>query len=76
MTHKEVFKWFELYFPIYAGDKIDTWFQNGKNSIRVRQTNGQEFIFTFNNHKDWKFETLGSFVDHTMTGGKPNGQND
>ena len=41
MTHNEVFKWFELYFPIYAGDKIDTWFQNGKNSIRVRQTNGR-----------------------------------
>lgn len=58
MSHNEVYKWFELYFPIYAGNKVVTWFQNGKNSIRIRQTNGQEFTFTFNNQKDWKLERL------------------
>lgn len=63
MTHNEFFKWFELHFPNYAGDKIDTWFQNGKNSIRIRQTNGQEFIFTFNGHRNWKFETKGGKVN-------------
>jgi len=70
MTHNDVFKHFELYFPLYGGDRIDTWFQNGKNSIRVRQTNGQEFIFTFNGHKDWKFETVDSFIKSTVKGGK------
>ncbi|MFA7097643.1 MAG: methionyl-tRNA synthetase [Gammaproteobacteria bacterium] len=70
MTHNKVFEWFNLYFPIYAGDKIDTWFPNGKNSLRVRQTNGQEFIFTFNGHKDWKFETIDSFIKHATKGGK------
>lgn len=40
MTHNEVYKWFELYFPLYAGENAATWFPNGKNSIRVRQTNG------------------------------------
>lgn len=49
MSHSEVYKWFELYFPQYAGDKVESWFQNGKNSIRIRQKNHQEFIFTFNN---------------------------
>lgn len=49
MSHSKVYKWFELYFPQYAGDKVETWFQNGKNSIRIRQKNHQEFIFTFNN---------------------------
>ena len=49
MSHSEVYKWFELYFPQYAGDNVETWFQNGKNSIRIRQKNHQEFIFTFNN---------------------------
>lgn len=44
MSHNDVYKWFELYFPLYAGEKVSAWFQNGKNSIRVRQTNGQEFI--------------------------------
>lgn len=44
MGHSEVYKWFELYFPQYAGDKVESWFQNGKNSIRIRQKNHQEFI--------------------------------
>ena len=55
MSHSEVYKWFELYFPQYAGDKVETWFQNGKNSIRIRQKNHQEFIFTFNNEGNWRF---------------------
>ncbi len=42
MTHNEVYKRFELYFPQYAGaDKVDVWFPNGKNSIRIRQKNKQ-----------------------------------
>lgn len=55
MSHSEVYKWFELYFPQYAGDKVESWFQNGKNSIRIRQKNHQEFIFTFNNEGNWRF---------------------
>lgn len=62
MTHNEVFKWFELYFELFAGDRVAVWFPNGKNSIRIRQKNGAEFIFTFNSHKDWKFETMDSFM--------------
>lgn len=37
MSHSEVYKWFELYFPQYAGDNVETWFQNGKNSIRMER---------------------------------------
>ena len=44
MSHSEVMKWFESYFPDYSGDRIDMWFPNGRNSIRIRQKNGQEFI--------------------------------
>lgn len=62
MSHKEVYKLFELYFPYYAGDKVDAWFPNGKGSIRIRQKNKQNFIFTFNGERDWKFETLDSFL--------------
>lgn len=69
MTHNDVYKWFELYFPAYSGDNVDVWFSNGKNSIRVRQTNGQEFIFTYNGKDDWKFETVKSFLN-TMKGGR------
>jgi len=73
MTHNEVYKWFELYFELYAGDRVTAWFPNGKNSIRVRQTNGYEFIFTFNSPKDWRFETRDSFLKRPTKGGKSNG---
>lgn len=69
MSHSEVYKWFELYFPDYAGDKLDTWFQNGKNSIRIRQTNHQELVFTMQDKNNWKFETLESFMAG-LRGGK------
>lgn len=62
MSHNEVYKWFELYFPQYSGDKVEVWFPNGKNSIRIRQKNKQEFIFTYNRATDWKFETITSFL--------------
>lgn len=69
MVHTDVYKWFALYFPDYAGDRVDKWFPNGKNSIRVRQTNGQEFIFTYNSQKDWRLETVNSFLS-SVKGGK------
>ena len=68
MVHTDVYKWFALYFPDYAGDKVDKWFPNGKNSIRVRQTNGQEFIFTYNSKKDWRLETVNSFLSGAKGG--------
>lgn len=68
MAHTTILKWFELYFPAYAGDNIKAWFPNGKNSIRVRQKNEHDFVFTFNNHDDWKFETIKSYINNTMKG--------
>ena len=46
MTYKAVYEWFKLYFPQFA-EHVVSWFENGKNSIRVRQSNGQEFVFTY-----------------------------
>lgn len=64
MVHKEVYKQFELYFPLYAGKNVEVWFPNGKNSVRVRQKNGQEFIFSYSGKDDWKFETRKSFINY------------
>lgn len=75
MNHNEIYRWFELYFPHYSGDNVVMWFQNGKNSIRIRQINGQEFIFTYNSQKDWKFETIGSFMSD-LKKEKKNARND
>lgn len=61
VLQKDVYKWFRLYFPIF--DHPDnTWFPNGRNSVRIRQPNGQEFVFTYNGTKDWKLETIDSFI--------------
>lgn len=47
MSHAEVYKAFRQYFPTYVGENIAAWFPNGRNSIRVREANGDEFIFSF-----------------------------
>lgn len=67
MTHKEVYKWFKLYFPQFA-EHVTEWFPNGKNSVRVRQKNGQDFIFTYNGRTNWRFETVESFLSNTKGG--------
>lgn len=72
MNHKEVYRWFELYFPDYAGDRVDIWFPNGRNSVRIRHINGQEFIFTFDGDKVLRFETIDSFLNDIRKGGDKN----
>jgi hypothetical protein len=61
MMSKDIYEWFKLYFPQFV-EHVETWFPNGKNSVRVRQTNGQEFIFSYNGQRDWRFETVDSFL--------------
>lgn len=61
MVHSQVIKMFSLKFPMYDGQRKE-WFSNGKNSVRVRLKNGQEFVFTYNAPNDWRFETVDSFI--------------
>jgi hypothetical protein len=42
--------------------KMTEWFPNGLNSIRVRLTNGEDFIFTYNGERNWCFETVDSYI--------------
>lgn len=62
MSHNEVYQMFTLYFPDYANDRVMEWFPNGKNSVRIRQNNRQEFIFTYHNKTDWRFETIDRYM--------------
>ena len=61
MTHNEVYKHFLSCMPMYKEAAIKVWFPNGKNSIRIRLTQGNEFVFTFYGPRDWRFETVEYF---------------
>lgn len=63
MTHKKVYDYYVSYFPQYAKHTVE-WFPNGKNSVRVRQTDGQDYVFTYQGKRNWRFETVDSFIKH------------
>ena len=52
--------------------EVKEYFPNGKNSIRIRKINGQEFIFSLREPKAWKFETIDQFLAD-MKGEKKHG---
>ncbi len=66
MSHREVFSKFQSYFPDFSDDKIDIWFQNGKNSIRVRLTNQRELIFTYSSDANWRLQTINNYIECDM----------
>lgn len=61
MTHNCVYDIFEKKFNKIAG-QIEVWFPNGKNSIRIRLDDKNEYIFTFNSESDWSLETVNSYL--------------
>lgn len=65
MSHSEIFKKINNIFRELA-PSINTWFANGKDSIRVRIKSGSDFIFTYKSDTDWRYETLDSYI-HSMT---------
>lgn len=65
MVHKDVYKIFISHFPKESG-KVEMWFPNGKNSVRVRMTDKRELVFTYNGPNDWFLETVNSFIERMM----------
>lgn len=61
MIHSEVYGRYKECLPDRAAQTKE-YFPNGRNSIRVRQNNEQEFIFTFIEPDSWKFETIDEFL--------------
>jgi hypothetical protein len=60
--HVELFKVFKKVYPI-TDEEIKCWFTNGKNSVRVRLRIGVDLIFTYDSKKNWKIETVDSWLD-------------
>lgn len=60
MNHINILRHFKEVFPYHLRVKI--WFPNGKNSIRVRDEQGKELVFTYESPKVWTIETIDSFI--------------
>lgn len=61
MVHSKIYEHLTKCMPTFA-EKTKTYFPTGKNRIRIRQTDGQEFIFTYNDPTTWKIETISNFL--------------
>ena len=61
MKHDLILHFFKTHLPFQAR-LVTEWFPNGKNSIRVRLTNKDEFIFTYNKEKEWCYETVDNYI--------------
>lgn len=61
MMHKDLFERFKAQFPNEA-QNVETWFPNGRNSICIRFSNKEEWIFTFHDVKTWCIETTDHFL--------------
>lgn len=62
MVPSKIFEKFKEKFPSET-EKIDIWFPNGRNAIRVRFKSRSEVIFTYWSDKKWKLESLDHFLD-------------
>lgn len=61
MIHSQIYGYFKECLP-EREKEVKEYFPNGRNSIRVRQNDGQEFIFSVTAPKVWKFETIDQFL--------------
>lgn len=69
MLQKDVFNKFKELFPQHA-EQIEMWFPNGKNSVRVRDYNKHDYVFTYHGRNSWSFETVDCHVERMRGGSK------
>lgn len=72
MTHRQVYDAFRAIFPNQVTEET-IWFQNGRNSIRLRGLTGlypvkTDFVFTVFEKDAWRLETIDSFIKHLKEG--------
>lgn len=69
MVASQTFETFKTVLPIF-GERTTLWFPNGKNGIRIRIDDGNDFIFTYNDKDDWSFETVDHYIKNMKGGAK------
>ena len=67
VLQEKVYCKFKSMFPDMA-QSIAVWFPNGRDSIRIRDINKHELIFTYHSDTDWRLETVNKFLKN-MKGG-------
>ena len=69
MSQAQVYEWFRLYFPKLA-EHVGQWFHTkNPHSVRIRLTNGEEYVFTCNSKTEWCLETIDAYHKR-IKGGK------
>lgn len=69
MTHNKVYEQFKKLLPVYAKHTME-WFPNGLNSIRIRQMDERDFIFSIEEDLNGiRFETKDAFLERIKGGG-------
>ena len=67
VLQEKVYCKFKSMFPD-MGKYTAMWFPNGRDSIRIRDVNKHELIFTYHGVTDWRLETVNEFLKN-MKGG-------
>lgn len=66
MTHIDIYK---AFCDIWGAEKVkedySTWYQHGKNAIRLVSSRGKNYIFVYNGTDDWFFCTLKYFLKNS-----------
>jgi len=74
---KQLYEHFCIFFPTYAS-RVEAYFPHGENAIRIRLTTygiefESEFVFTYKDGPEWKFETLKNHIKEGVKNGKKKG---
>ncbi len=67
MVHSEVYEEFTSIFADLV-HRVQDWYPNGKNSIRIQCADKKEYIFSIESEENWKFETVSSFINNLKGG--------
>ena len=68
MTHSEIMRIYRDVFPHTTFGRAYSWCQNGFNSVRVSYANGNEVVFTYNEHGTWILESMYNYKNKNNGG--------
>lgn len=55
MTHKGLV---DIFTKMMVNTKLKCWWKKGPDAVRIRMTDGQDYVFTYLSSTEWKIETI------------------